>query len=739
MELLKKHGIYYQSLFLIFLIGFFSCSDGGKSGGNSSSDDGKTYLEIVNNTDYAVNVYINDPPIYSVAADTIRNVPAGSTQQWELQPTTEGNNGETLYFEYMIPIGSTVIPTYPNNTEYVKVKKLEKGLVNTQNVPILGSVQTDSIFVLVTNNSNDPIWLTEGVYTKKPYGYSENSILPGDDAVYVFDNISSLNNCAIGSLTRHNFPSTPLTKGNVYSFRYDGRRAPALLLIEPFNPDMQSHIWTIPTYEEPYTQGRLFTVGLLSSRNNPKTNGYILTGRINYNLDSVIDPGLYGSIPILGTITPKGEITERRVSLKQNPSGMNLRDFFEDSSELVYTGQAYYDDWDGVPFILGTNHNGAEEFYYEGFINDLGDMMQMDGKKIIKWGLGGYAVGCNLYDYDWNSQIYIAKVTRQSFDKVTHSEFWKSPVNDNVEIVDLIYDQTHDIIVVVAKSNTGSAVYFVNPDNGSLKYNTVYINDYFINGFFSIGNQYYIAGVYIGIRDRAFITTIDVVTGNVNTMNPWRIDPLDYPSGAAGIYNVLLGNNGNLILAGWCQEYSGISEITPWLIEYNLAEREIIWESIYKGHEGYYIYSVHNNAIGSYLLEIYNEVTYHSYIISTDLLGKMTSSNVQSPLPRNTSSSFTVPAPGTSSLGVSLTPLTDVSLSTPANLIVPLGQTGTISVQGSWTSYKWFVDGSPVSGSSSSYQFNSTGKTTGVYTVTVVVTDNQQEKRSASCLVTVKK
>jgi len=739
MKLLKKLGKYCISFLFFLTIGFFSCIEDNKNGSDSPSDDGRTYLEIINNTGYAVNVYINDPPLYSVVADTIRNVPAGSSQQWELQPTLEGNNGETLYFEYLIPIGSTVIPTYPNNAEYVKIKKLEAGMVNTQDVPVLGSVQTDSIFVLVTNNSSDPIWFQQGIFTRKPFGYSENSILPGDDAIYVFDDISSLNNCTIGSLTRHNFPSTPLTKGNVYSFRYDGRRSPALLLIEPFDPDMQTHIWTIPTYEEPITQGRLFTVGLLSSRINPKTNGYILAGKINYNLESVISSNIYGSIPYLGRISPTGDITERRISIRQNPSGMNLRDFIEDSAELVYTGQAYYDDYVGIPFILGTDTNGTENFYYENFIDDLGDASELHGYKIIKWGSGSFAVGCGMWTYidDWYPQIYIAKVTKTSWDKVTHSEFWKSPINDSARIVDLIFDQINNIIIAVAETNSGSAVYFIDANTGSEKYNTVYINNYWINGFFSVGNQYYIAGEYIGIRDRAFITTIDAVTGIVNTINPWLIDPIGYLNGAAGIYNVLLESDGNLLLAGWCQEYSGISEKKPWLIKYSLSEREIIWEQVYKDHEGYYIYSVHHNAIGSYLLEIYNDINYHSYLISTDLLGKMTSSNVLPPLPRNTNSSFTVTAPGTPSLSVSITPLTDAALST-SFLTIPKGQIGTIAVQGSWTSYKWYIDGFLVSGSSSSYQFNSQGRAAGVYTVTVVVTDNNQEKRSASCRVTVR-
>ena len=729
----------FKIIFVFLVIFYFTtCSEPSKSGSQESSD-GRTYLSIVNNTPYAVNVYINDPPIYSMVEDTIRNVPAGSSQQWELQPTLEGNNGETLYFEYLIPIGSTVIPTYPNNAEYVKVKKLQAGMVNTQEVPVLSSVQTNSIFVLVTNNSNDSIWFQQGIYTRKPYGYSENSILPGDDAIFVFDDISSLSNCTIGSLTRHNFPNTPLTKGNVYSFRYDGRRAPALLLIEPFDPDMQTHIWTIPTYVEPITQGRLFTVGLLSSRHNPKTNGYILAGRVSFNLDSIYYPHIYGSIPYLGMITPTGTITERRISLKQNPSGMYIRDFIEDSSELIYTGQVFYDGYPGFPFILGTDSNGTENFYYENFVEDLGSASEIHGYKLAKWGYGSFAIGCNLWEYtnDWHTQIYIAKVSKTSWDKVTHAEFWKSPLNDNAKIVDLIYDQNHNIIVVVAETNTGSAVYFIDADTGSIKYNTVKINDYWINGFFSVGDQYYIAGAYIGIRDRAFITTINVITGSVNTMNPWLIDPVGHTSGAAGIYNVLLESDGNLILAGWCQEYSGISKIKPWLIKYNLNEREIIWEQIYNDHEGYYIYSIHNNAIGSYLLEIFNETNYHSYLISTDLLGKMSSSNVLSTLPRN-ANLFNVPAPGTPSLGISLTPLVDAALSTPAVLTIPKGQTGTITVQGSWTSYQWFIDGSLVSGSSSNYQFNSQGRDVGIYTVTVVVTNSQQEKRSASCKVTVR-
>jgi hypothetical protein len=505
---------------------------------------------------------------------------------------------------------------------------------------------------------------------------------------------------------------------------------------------MRKNIWTMPTYTEPVPKGLFLTTGLFSSRANARTDGYILSGRVNYDHGTVLSPYV-GTIPYMGMISPVGEVTrERRINLRANPSGLNLLSFIEDSNELAYVGQVYYEDIAGRPCILSTDTDGKENFFYDGFIDDIDNNQELHGQKLVKWDTNSYAVGCQLRERDINARarIYIAKVTKLSWESVTHQEFWKSPEGDDAALLDLLYDRTHNMIVVLADIGTGSAVYFVNTDDGTLKYPTVYLNNYWMNGFFTAGQEYYVAGGYEGVSGtRGFIARIDVVNGAVGTQNPWLIDPAKYGNGSGGIRYILPENDGTLILAGWCVEDNrdaGLDrKYQPWLVKYDLNARKKNWEQIYDDHEGYEIYSVHHNAIGSYLLEIYNAETYHSYLISTDLLGKI-SGNMLSPLPRN-NSLFNAAKPGNPGISVDITPLDDASLTTPARLNLNKGQNTVITVQGTWTSYQWYVNGTLVAGTGSSFMFATSGRNAGVYTVTAVVNSSTDEKRSASCRITV--
>jgi len=299
------------------------------------------------------------------------------------------------------------------------------------------------------------------------------------------------------------------------------------------------------------------------------------------------------------------------------------------------------------------------------------------------------------------------------------------------------------VILAHTENARGSLIYFIDANTGSMKYPTVNLDRYLINGLFKIGNDYYIAGEYRHVaRYRGFITKIDIVSGivDISEVGTWYIDPVKYEHGAGSIWYILPEADGTLILAGWCVQNNSNAANSdyylPWLVKYDLTARKEIWEQVYDNRLGYYIKSVHHNAIGSYLLEIYNKKDYHSYLVSTGLLGEM-NRNLLAPLPRSSSSEFNATQPGNPRIGVTINPLTDAGLSSPINVNLTKGQNGTITVQGTWSSYQWYINGSLVAGSGSSYIFTTSTRNVGVYTVTAVVTNSAGERRSASCRVTV--
>jgi hypothetical protein len=702
---------------------------------------------VTNNTPYAVNVYINDPPLYGKEApDTIRTVQGGTpdhgaSNQWELQPTAEGSNGETLYFEYLIPVGEQTIPFYPNTATRTRLVKLEEGKVNETKAPELSSIDTDSSFVLIRNNSDANIWMQQGIMTVYPFDAKLREIATNSGAVYILENVSSLSGLTIGDTgTRKDFPTTALQKGVVYTFLYDNQNGPQLFLQEPFDPNMNDMIWTIPTSAD---TGRYFSVGLFQSRANVD-HGYILVGRVSYSADVAGQPQA-GSSPYFAAIAPNGTITERKIIIRNNPSGLYLRRFIDDGDELVFTGQAYYDSTDGTPFILGTDYAGEMLFYMDDFLKEVD--LQKESKNgwfIAKSGDRTYAIGGDLY-YDWGetrvTQAYLDKVTRTSFDEVEYERLWIQPSDDasaygSSGILYLTYDSganSYLAVVGYGKDDDSSLLYIIDAADGSQK-PEIRLDRHTINMIFQRGGDYYAAGTYYGVsKYRGFIRKLNIESGTWGGDPMWMDDPPKYPNGATMVYNVVQDKDGSIVVSGACVENASDQDNRevgiPWMVKYDIDSKTKKWERVYENHRGYYIYSTHLSSLGSYLLELYNETTSQSTLVSTDLLGNLGGQEKAKPaVPRD--ATFTVKPPD--SLGVSavVASLVDVEMEDPEPLTLTKGQSAVIRVKGQWASCQWYVDGSPVA-ATSTYTFASAARAAGVWTVMAVVTGADGVKRSA--------
>jgi hypothetical protein len=715
-------------------------------------DDGKTYLRITNSTPYDVNVYINDPPLYGdQAPETIRTVQkkvgtnAGSNR-WELQPTAAGSNGETLYFEYLIPIGSSVIPFYPktNAAENVKLVILKEGEENPSSVSDLPSpINTDSIFVLVRNNTEDPIWMQQGANTLYPFNASERfnnkvrEIAANGEAVYIFENITSLNDFTIGPTQKKPFPNTTLEKGRVYSFFYDAQDGPQLIAQDHFDPSMADKIWTIETSDE---IGKYFQVGLLQPRAKVE-DGYILVGKSSYNAD-MIDRDQAGSQPYFGAIAPNGDVTERKIILqKANPSSLSLWSFVEDERELIFTGQAYYESTDGTPFILITDYNGGVNFYMDNeFLKDIDENIESKyGLVIAKDKDNNYAIGGDIYNSDTGvTQAYLDKVERKDFDKATYERLWIQPSEDCFPIGGILYltydDATDTYIVVVDRSpdedNAGSLVYIIDAADGSQK-PAIPLVDYTINKIFQIGGDYYAVGTYYGQNYHGFIRKLNLEIGDWGEVNPRLVDSSKYLNGASMIYNAFQDKDGSLVLSGACvtdaADRDDREKGMPWLVKYDLNTGAKSWERVYEDYLGSFIYSTHSSSIGSYLLELYNVETKQSVLVSTDLLGNI-GGQEKDAIPRG--SEFTVKQPGSPSVSAVLVPFEDAEMQQSAPLTLAKGGSAVMQAKGQWATYQWYVGGAPV-GTTATYTFASAAREPGVYNVMVVVTDADGVKRSA--------
>ena len=220
MVMFKHINNINKLLYIFYFFSFLACNNDIHT--DISNEDNKTYLKVNNNSGYAVNVYIDVPPLFNISPENKWRIYDNSFSERELQPTALGENGSTLYFEYLIPIGNSFIPYYPNNVDFVKLIKLEKAVVNIVDIPLLSNLQLDllfpdSTFILIKNNSKDIIWLQSSISTLYPYDSIVRDILPSDNAFFLI-NASSLANFTIGNTSRWNFPYTILEKGYIYEF-----------------------------------------------------------------------------------------------------------------------------------------------------------------------------------------------------------------------------------------------------------------------------------------------------------------------------------------------------------------------------------------------------------------------------------------------------------------------------------------------------------------------------------------
>jgi hypothetical protein len=743
--------IYIFIISLLILLGFSVCNTDPNDGDKNDPDpppvvtpDGKTYLKINNTTEYAVNVYITDPPLYTQVPETIWRVEKESSAQHELQP------GETvLYFEYLIPVGSMIIPFYSKSTTHVKRPVLEKGKETTQDVPALGSARTDSAFVLIRNISGDTIWLQQSLYTRNPYGASVREILPHSDAIYVFDNVNSLSNCTIGDNTRRDFPNTSLENGKVYTFIYDGKSEPGLFLVEHFDPAMAKNIWNIPFRSG---ENRYLTVGFFAPRAEP-ANGYLILGNMNATSDpQYLYNGYIKSSPYFAHITRDGNVTEKIIPFA-NPANQSLiTSFVEDAGKYVFLGQQRHIG-DNKPFIMSLGTNFAPGFYYDGFDSDIdSDNEYMDAwdhvGKVVLMQEGKYGV---LFGIKYKNIVrdtpYLAVVTQTSFDRAVHRELWRSPDSEDAVYKDMIYDKENNrFLVLVQVWEPGDVnylkVYAINADttSGSYEFCHSFDRKYQYIKILKAGTGYYLCGSYKNVLGKyeGILDKLNLGTG----ASEWN-EPVRFPS-VDNIGNVKIRNifedNGRFILSGmsnatYADDQYDYQNGKPWICAFDIASSKKIWEQCYTDSEyhNYIVFSSYSNGIGSYILELYNRVVKTSILVSTDLMGLPAGEN-RNPLPyqpREVLKDEEQEFADIINFNTEIVPLTDVTV-TPPVLQIPKGQSGTFTVNGTYSSYEWYLDGILEASSSRTYTLQTSSLAPGVYTVAVVVKTSTSERRSGS-------
>jgi hypothetical protein len=637
---------FFLTVFIVFLSGmlFFSCSQptGGGEEAPEESQDGLTYVKFVNNSRFDADVYLDNPRQDKIV---FASVPSGNGDtRVKINPGSDA--GTPFYIVYRFKIGSVTIPYF--NTAYIKNQKIAEAMITPVVIPELTSSPTDSIYLVIQNETQDQIFLQQRDITLYAIGKQEEEeqkwIPGGEDGVYEFTVDQDKNGLNINHNTNLTaLPAMPFEKGKIYSFRYDGKTA-ALLSIASFNPDTINKIWSIPTST---AAGKFFTVGFFAPRKNPG-DGYVLTGNINYAKDTVVNDNIPRS-SYLGLISQNGIVSaERTINVRDNPARMFFRSFLEDDSgEFVFLGSSYYRETEKEKvFLLSMNANGgAANYYYTDFVRDIDeDKQDLYNSAIVSSGTGKYGVGLSVWNRDENrSVMYIANVEKTAFDEVKHVKIWESPPQYDIDLGDMIYDASQNMYILSvfeyttgSDDITGSIIFFIDASTGAQKFPPIIQNKFHFNKILKVDSDYYVGGFYNNASGNyeGILHMINPAAGTFVWNNPVRFPSLDNGMGSLSIKN-LLEDNGKLILAGHtnADRINGYGYL-PWLCAFNPDTKEKIWENVYDEFPDYEIYSAYSNGIGSYLIEIYNEISYESLLLSTDLMGKISGRQLD-PVPRD--------------------------------------------------------------------------------------------------------
>lgn len=216
---MKKTLILFCVVFLLFT---------GCENENFSSDEfmpnldpDKTFLEITNNSQFAINIYFN-----SSLKTAWSKVLVGETITKEINLDDIKNR---IYIEYEYKINSTIIPFFDfNNIGCVKTIPIRENQINTLEISKLTSLSFNTkTYLIIQNKTTDYIYVEEQSFNKINEIYQNASdeywINPQSNAVYNISNINLKDCYIINGNSNLNLNLGKLKSGRVYSVCYDGK------------------------------------------------------------------------------------------------------------------------------------------------------------------------------------------------------------------------------------------------------------------------------------------------------------------------------------------------------------------------------------------------------------------------------------------------------------------------------------------------------------------------------------
>lgn len=577
----------------------------------------KTYLKIINNSQYDINVFFQ-PPTYSEPWTTVKS---RKTVTNEVFPS-ESKAGDTIYIQYLYSVEGITIPYYDTLTEEslnacIKIKLIEEGKVNEITVSKLSSLTVGTKYIIIKNDSDSDIAIYNRNAPITPLYEKNYWIVCGEYRIYEMKDISSLSGYTIGTdLLSKPIGIDKIENGNIYTIRYENSKA-ELISITPIDISIQNKIWKMPLSSE---EGKYLTPDKLGLREK-SADGYHFAGQISYDKSSRDKQ----SKAYQANISPSGEVVkEIQRSLKDKPKMVRSNAFVEKNGWNVVAGSKLTKAGKYEPFIYG--ENGAD-FYERLSLDGFHNAIEMVHKAGNTFSL--------LYDIAEDE-----KTIGFSICEITITNDYNNPLSKNLIYTsknegrtakDFIYNKNEYVVLAQAGNKTDFIFLGEQGEVNQIKIQDGYLFDSIDSS--ADGKHIVASGAYIssitGKKNASFIQ-YDVEKKQFSGDGKPKRFPATYDSLNSNFNCVSVKDtNKEIFLAGYKDFDDKGRNGYPYLISYDLEKAELKWSNFYneERYKGYEITSCYLSEIGTPLILLCNKEEQKSFIVSCGLLGEIPEKN----------------------------------------------------------------------------------------------------------------
>lgn len=614
MNLTKK--IFITFIFLLFF--FWGCKQEVEIPNNDDDielppvvEEPSDNVKFVNQTDLIVRVFtdplegnlvseLKEKAIFSCKVDVIET-------------------GNVFYYKYYLELENIIIP-YGSGENVVD---LQQDKLITINIPEPKELTTNKNIVIMENVSESAIAFGFGASELLPENKTSTLINSGEYGIYLLKDNNDLGNYKVFDTGKEIALSEYKTndKGYIYSFRYTGKDISLYSKIF-LDKSLKDKIWKISLSQD---VGKTLLAGHFTSRKNP-SDGYMLFGRQVYSNDEdLID----NSIPYYVFLDSNGDILdEQTISFKDNPLDVKVRRVIDSGDYILACGEKLSSENISSAFIIGIEGLSVYADILVGDKNVVASAQTMVQKEDDCFCVLTYKDKYSENDEYLSSSVALVEFTVDSYSSVSSKILWESSDEKDLWAYDLTYDESSDTYAVLTWNDEKqyTKLFFIDGSSGTEKFDNILLNTYAFSKISkSIDGKVILCGSFINqltdSREACFIE-IDVSTGtSVNNF------PKTFPckdKKLSSYFNDVIFKNDYIVLVG-CTDYlySGeFDDTIPYLVAYDISKDKVIWEQRFDNLKGYEVYSCNNTNL-SFIYELYNSNTMHSYIVSAGLLGEI--------------------------------------------------------------------------------------------------------------------